>query len=61
MRVLLQKYFLHDSDERGVEKVVLKSGDETLSTPYKRGGDGVKARPRVSITVEKIRNKCFKV
>lgn len=60
MRVQLQKYSLHDNDESRVEKVALKSGDETLSTPY-RGGDGVKARPRLSITVGKIRNKCFKV
>ena len=39
--------------------MALKSGDETLSTPH-RGGDGVKARPRLSITVGKIRNalKC---
>lgn len=59
MRVLLQKYSLHDNDESRVEKVALKSGDETLSTPH-RGGDGVKARPRLSITVGKIRNalKC---
>ena len=35
MRVLLQKYSLHDNDERGVEKVVLKSGAETLSAPYR--------------------------
>ena len=52
MRVQLQKYSLHDNDESRVEKVALKRGDETLSTPY-RGGDGVKARPRLSITVGK--------